>query len=139
MQFQVPQFIEVEDKVIGPFTFKQFIYLLGGAGMSYIIYQLIPSPFSYLLIVPVAGFSGALAYYKINERPFAQVVESWVKFNFSIKRYLWRKEAAPVKKEALEIEKMIGSAGAQKVTTPKLTAGKLKDIAWSLDIQENTK
>ena len=37
MQFQVPQFIEIEDKIIGPFTVKQFIYLVGGAGMDFII------------------------------------------------------------------------------------------------------
>ncbi|TSC80302.1 MAG: hypothetical protein G01um101429_152 [Parcubacteria group bacterium Gr01-1014_29] len=31
-QFQVPQFIEVEDKIFGPLTTKQFFYLLGGGG-----------------------------------------------------------------------------------------------------------
>jgi len=32
MRFEVPQFIEVEDKIFGPFTWKQFIYLMGGEG-----------------------------------------------------------------------------------------------------------
>ena len=27
MQYQVPQFIEVEDKIFGPLTFKQFLYI----------------------------------------------------------------------------------------------------------------
>ena len=35
MQFQVPQFLDVEDKIVGPFTIKQFIYLAGGVGMGY--------------------------------------------------------------------------------------------------------
>ena len=34
MMFSVPQFIDVEDKIIGPLTLKQFIYLAGGAGLS---------------------------------------------------------------------------------------------------------
>ncbi len=33
MRFEVPQFIDVEDKIFGPFTFKQFLYLAGGAGL----------------------------------------------------------------------------------------------------------
>ncbi|TSC61742.1 MAG: SsrA-binding protein, partial [Parcubacteria group bacterium Athens0416_74] len=32
MQFQVPQFIEVEDKIVGPLTFKQFVFIAGGLG-----------------------------------------------------------------------------------------------------------
>ena len=36
MQFQVPQFIEIEDKIIGPFTGRQFAFLLGGFGGGFI-------------------------------------------------------------------------------------------------------
>jgi hypothetical protein len=41
MRYQVPQFIDVEDKVIGPLTIKQFIYLAGGAGMCFVIFHFI--------------------------------------------------------------------------------------------------
>ena len=43
MRFQVPQFIEVEDKIFGPMTLKQFIYMAGGAGLSFLIYVLAKS------------------------------------------------------------------------------------------------
>jgi len=33
MQFNVPQFIETEDKLIGPFTLKQFLYLAAGGAL----------------------------------------------------------------------------------------------------------
>jgi hypothetical protein len=42
MQFQVPQFLDVEDKIIGPFTIKQFLYLAGGAGFAYLSWRYIP-------------------------------------------------------------------------------------------------
>ena len=42
MQFQVPQFIEIEDKIFGPLTFKQFIYLAGGVGASIVLWLYIP-------------------------------------------------------------------------------------------------
>ena len=42
MRFEVPQFIEVEDKIFGPFTWKQFIYLAGGAGAAVTLYLMLP-------------------------------------------------------------------------------------------------
>ena len=62
MQFQVPQFIEVEDKIFGPLTFRQAVYLVGGAGLSYVIYRFSPSLIiSIIPIVLIMALSGSLA------------------------------------------------------------------------------
>src|SRR3990172_12458701 len=53
MQFQVPQFIEIEDKIFGPLTFKQFIYVAGGAGACYLLWRVLP-----LLLPPPFFFGG---------------------------------------------------------------------------------
>ena len=42
MRFQVPQFIEVEDKIFGPLTLKQFLYTAGGAAVGFIIWSIFP-------------------------------------------------------------------------------------------------
>ena len=42
MRFQVPQFIEVEDKIFGPLTFKQFVYVTGGVGLAVILFLFLP-------------------------------------------------------------------------------------------------
>jgi hypothetical protein len=42
MHYQVPQFIEIEDKIFGPLTLKQFIYLAGGVGLCLIFFSLLP-------------------------------------------------------------------------------------------------
>ena len=77
MRFQVPQFIEIEDKIFGPLTLKQFIYLAGGGGISFVIYSIIPYIIVALFfIVPVMIFSVALAFYKINGKPFIFILES---------------------------------------------------------------
>nr|HPI66783.1 PrgI family protein [Candidatus Paceibacterota bacterium] len=70
MQFRVPQFIDIEDKLFGPLTFKQFIYLAGGAGLVFVIYKTIPLVFAIFLMIPVAGLAAALAFYKPNGKPF---------------------------------------------------------------------
>ena len=103
MQFEVPQFIEIEDKIFGPLTFKQFAYLAGGAGLSFIFYTLIPFPFSVLFVIPIAVLSLALAFYKVHGKPFVAVLESAIRFTLSNRLYVWkRKEASSEKKMRLQ-------------------------------------
>src|SRR3990167_10205356 len=132
MRFQVPQFIEVEDKIFGPLTFKQFIYVGGGAGICVILFLLLPKFLAIIIGLPIALFAAALPFYKMNDKPFINVVEAFVKYTLTNKVYIWKKEnKAPVAREA----------GADKpleqVYVPKLSESKLKELTWSLDIKEN--
>ena len=52
MQYQLPQFIDIEDKIVGPLTFKQFIYIAGGAGICFIAYRLLPFWVAVIVIPP---------------------------------------------------------------------------------------
>ncbi len=94
MQFKVPQFIDIEDKIFGPFTFKQFAYLAGGAGGLYISLKLLPFPFSIVIGFAFAGFGLALAFYKYNEKPFIHFVEAFVKYHLHSRLYIWQKKKA---------------------------------------------
>ena len=66
MRFQVPQFIEVEDKIFGPFTLKQFIYMAGGCGLSFVTYEFLPLLIALPLILVILAFSGALAFWQVT-------------------------------------------------------------------------
>ncbi len=90
MRYQVPQFIEVEDKIFGPLTFKQFIYLAGGGGLCLLFFTLLPIYLTVLLGLPVAAFALALAFYKVNGRPFIVSVEHAFGYFFGTKLYLWK-------------------------------------------------
>ncbi len=132
MRFQVPQFIEVEDKIFGPLTLKQFIYLLGGGGLSFIIYSFVGNlVISAFFIIPVVGFTLALAFYKINNKPFINVVEAAFNYYIGNKLYIWKH----VDKKITTVEE------AEKATSdfyvPKLSDSKLKDLTWSLDIKQS--
>jgi predicted membrane channel-forming protein YqfA (hemolysin III family) len=129
MQFEVPQFIEVEDKIFGPLTLKQFIYLAGGTGMSFALYKFLPFFFSVLIILPVMGLSVALAFYKKDGRPFISVMESGFKYLTGSKLYVWKKEENKKKKKKKE------TTITNQLNLPKLSDSKLKDLGWSLDIQ----
>ncbi len=130
MQYQVPQFIEIEDKIFGPLTFKQFVYVAGGAGMCFILYRFLPMPFSLLVILPLGGFAGALAFYKVNNRPFIDAVESAVRFYLGDKLYLWQK------KNKVSTPEEIAQIPKGGIYVPKLSQSRLKELTWSLDINE---
>lgn len=130
MRFQVPQFIEIEDKIFGPFTVKQFVYLAGGAGLCFILYHYLNFYIALFFIVPIASFSLALALYRVNNRPFILVVESAFKFFLTDKLYIWKKtDRKPEHKEE--------EVAPVSIYVPKLSDSKLKDLTWSLDINEN--
>ncbi len=131
MRFQVPQFIEVEDKIFGPLTFKQFIYLGGGAGICVILFIFLPKFLAILLSLPVAALALALTFYRVNDKPFINLLEAFFNYTLTHKLYIWRKEErTPTAKEATQ-------APLEQVYVPKLSESKLKDLSWSLDIKEN--
>ncbi len=134
MQFQVPQFIEIEDKIFGPLTLKQFIYLAGGAGASVAMWFYIPYKIiSILLIIPMVAFSVSLAFYKVNNKPFIDLVESAFYYVLGGKLYVWKKEQKkPTKKLSDDVEK-----AKSLVSVPRISESKLKDLTWSLDIKES--
>lgn len=135
MRFQVPQFIEIESKIFGPLTFKQFIYLLGGTGIIFILYVFLPFWLMIIFALPVGAFALALAFYKMNNQPFIKVVENALRFFSSSRVYIWKKE--PTVKPAVEAMKKEAPVG--QIFVPKLTESKLKDLAWSLNIKEKIK
>ncbi|MDQ5953162.1 MAG: hypothetical protein QG551_390 [Patescibacteria group bacterium] len=131
MRFQVPQFIDIQDKIFGPFTFKQFIYLLGGAGGAFVFYKVLPIYISIILIPIVVGLALALTFYKVNGRPFIDVLQSSVGYYTKKKIYIWKQRKAENKEQKTE-EKKAEITDLSRI--PKLTESKLSDISWSLDV-----
>ncbi|MBI4068168.1 PrgI family protein [Candidatus Kaiserbacteria bacterium] len=132
MQFQIPQFIEVEDKIFGPLTFKQFIYLAGALGSAFIAWRLFPLYIAIFVIMGVGGLGAALALFEWNGRPFILGLEYGFYYLINTKLYLWSHERKQKKaREALKENKKVA-----EVYVPRLSDSKLHDLAWSLDIKE---
>lgn len=139
MRFQVPQFIEIESKIFGPLTFKQFIYLAGGAGISFLIYASLPFFIAVMFIVPVGAFVIALSFYKVNNRPFIKVTESALRYFTAPKIYIWKKEKMRLPTTLDKMTSKQQERGVNPQYAPKLNKSKLKELAWSLDIKHNIK
>src|SRR6185295_3946960 len=98
MQFKVPQFLDIEDKIFGPFTFREFVYLVGGGGICFVIYQLVGFFWGLLPILLIGGLVWALIYYKPNNKPFINMLEAGSKYLFQDKLYIWKQRLVPKKK-----------------------------------------
>jgi hypothetical protein len=132
MQFQVPQFIEVEDKIFGPLTFRQFVYLGGGAGICYMLFRLLNIYVAIPFILGVGGFALALAFWQYNGRPFIIALENGFYFLVHPRLYLWNNKNKPVAKR---VDAQF-ALKPNEVYVPKLSESRLHELAWSLDIKE---
>ena len=132
MRFQVPQFIEIEDTIVGPLTLKQFLYLAGGAGMSVVAYNFLPFLIAVIVIAVIGSLSLALAFYKHNNKPFIDLLEAGVMFYLGEKLYIWKKKDRVITNNTQQAQP------PAQVYVPRLSDSKLKDLTWSLDISKES-
>ncbi len=139
MRFEIPQFIEVEDKVVGPFTWKQFLYIAGSGGLAFLFFTFLGSLsviIKIILSAPFVAVGLAFAFLKVNERPFIFYIESFFYYLISTKKYLWKKKDENLQNSSDEdFFANISQAKIEK-NIPQISKSRLKDIAWSLDIGE---
>ena len=92
MRFKVPQYIEIEDKIIGPLTLKQFVYLLGGGGILAILWFLLNLALFIIVAIPIVTFFLLLTFYQYKGRPLAHLIGPFVAYMIKPRLYLWKKK-----------------------------------------------
>jgi len=93
MQFQVPQFIDIEDKIFGPLTLKQFLYLAGAGALSFILFFALETPVWIGVTLILLIIAGALAFIKYNGRSMLATAGFLFRYLWFPKFYLWHYEA----------------------------------------------
>ena len=91
MQFQVPQFIEFEDKIIGPLTIKQFGYLAGAGVICFLLFSFLKTAFAVVVSIPIAALGLALAFGQVKGTPMPKYLAAMVGFALKPQLYLWKK------------------------------------------------
>lgn len=129
MQFSIPQFIDIEDKIIGPLTLKQFLWLLAGGSCLFVLWTLLPFGWFILAGLPVGGFFAGLAFYKYNGRPLSALISSMLAYLRKPKLYLFSKKKG-ARPSTITKDK---PKRAQKPKAKKKP--NLEEIAWRLDVE----
>ncbi len=138
-RFTVPQFIEVEDKIFGPLSLKQFVYLLGGGAGLFILYVFLPFVIFIFLGIPLAALAGAFAFLKVNNQPFITVAANAIAYYVGSRLYVWQKPAEPKKRIQELARAKEGLPTGPMLAVPKISEAKLRTLAWSLDVKRNVK
>jgi hypothetical protein len=122
MQYQVPQNIDLEDKIIGPLTLKQFLYLLAGGMLDYAWFTFFDTALFILIAIPTTLFALAMAFARIQDQPFPKFLGSLVIFILRPKILTWGKtpkikiiESKGVKKEKIIHPKATSESQIQKL------------------------
>jgi hypothetical protein len=105
-QFQVPQFIEKESKIIGPLTLKQFIYIAIAGGLSIIAFYSLPIFSSFLVLIISGGLAISFAFLEINGQPLDKTLLYALSFWQKPKKYIWKKEIETTTLDTSSIEKI---------------------------------
>lgn len=132
MHAQVPQFIDIEDRVVGPLTLKQFGYIAGGTVIVGIFYMFFQFYIVVLFAIPIMTLSLALAFFHINGRPFVYYLTAFLGYGIKQHIYAWKK---PMEEYDIFIQQK--TTEKQPLLLEKITEfaqTSLKKSGWSLNI-----
>jgi hypothetical protein len=91
MRFQVPQFIETETKLIGPFTLKQFLWVASGGSLIFLSFMALPSYIAFIISLPVGVIFGSLAFIKVDNMPLLNYIVYSIAYLINPKKYFFDK------------------------------------------------
>lgn len=90
MQYKVPQNIDQEDKILGPLTFIQFIYVLVGGGLILLAFSFFDLALFFLVAIPIAILTFAFAVVKIQDQPFSHFFMAFLVYLRQPKKRVWQ-------------------------------------------------
>ncbi len=130
MQFQVPQFIDTEDKIVGPFSLKQFGYVGAAAIVSAIFYFFAQTWLWVIVSIIFFGIAFALAFVKIEGRSFANVIVSAFYFYWKPQTYVWQPEHPVVHLTQEKIKAEAGRSALEEILAK--SAAKTRSVMKSV-------
>jgi hypothetical protein len=125
MLFNVPQFIDIEDKIIGPLTGKQLGWLGIGGVLIIIGWNVLDRSAFFVAAIFISAIFGGLAFYRPYNQPLIKFITSSIHFMFRPKIYVWRRNydnikpvrrAAVKKTEAIQPRKILNREKIGEIT-----------------------
>lgn len=131
MQFPVPQFTDVEDRIIAGLSFKQFGIVFAAGVLTFFVYSISKNLFATIAAGIFLGLPAlALTFGKLNGRPLYASAGNFVRFLFGAKKFVFQKQA---QEERVMPTAVVHEAPAPK--DPKTTAVKIKELNYLLQQQ----
>jgi len=100
MEYPIPQFIEREPKIVGPFTFHQLIFVALAGGACFILYFLVGKrSFASFIVIAIVLFGAALAlaFLRVGGYSLPVFLKNFFSFVIMPKIFLWQRKFIPPK------------------------------------------
>ena len=131
-QFVVPQFIDVEDKIFGPITTRQFLILLSAGLVLFIAFKLADTALFIFLAALIGGSALVLGFVKINGQAFHYFLLNIVQTIRRPSRRIWYKSFT--KSELQESIKSGKVAIVEAVVeVPRVSYNRLRDLSLTVN------
>ncbi len=131
-QFVVPQFIDVEDKIFGPITTRQFVILLVAGLFLFVAYKLSDTTLFIFLLSIIGGFALILAFVKINGQTFHYFLLNLFQTIRRPSRRVWQK--LDTKEELNLLRKSEKNVVVEKVSViPSLSYNRIRDLSLAVN------
>jgi hypothetical protein len=127
-QFVVPQFIDVEDKIFGPITTRQFVIMLSAALLLFIIFKLADTALFIFFLALIGGFALILSFVKINGQAFHYFILNIIQTMRRPSRRIWQKIYSKQ-----ELQEYITSGKVEVVEVvkeaPRMSYSRIRDLS----------
>ena len=110
-QFQVPQFIDREAKLIGPLTIKQTAFFVMGGVILFILWFILAKWLFFIIAPFLSVFFFLLSFLRVNGRPLVEFFFSFFSFFLSAQVFIWQKiehKEKTLEKKGQALEKYAG-------------------------------
>ncbi|MBX4191625.1 MAG: PrgI family protein [Candidatus Doudnabacteria bacterium] len=134
MQFAVPQFTDVEDKLIGPLTLKQFLIILATGAVIMFFYSILKlSVFFFFFAVPISLAGLAIAFGRFNGRPLYGYIPAFISYLSKPQVRIFRREEVVVNMSFKTVKKTEPLVQKKSLDEPR--ESRLRKLAYLLDKQ----
>ncbi|MDD5083870.1 MAG: PrgI family protein [Candidatus Moranbacteria bacterium] len=132
MLFNVPQYIDVEDKVAGPLTVKQLLWMIGMVAVLMILWNIYDPLAFFIAAVPVVCIFVALAFYRPYNQPLIVFIGNAILFIVRPKVYVWDRPTKVISAKKVKETPEAHIVSVQKV----VTADEVSRLAKIVDNQK---
>ncbi len=132
MHFDVPQYVDIEDKIFGPLTARQLGWLFALGAVIIGLFYTLETVYFYLSAVPIGIFFMVMAFVRPQGMPMNRFIGVIILFLFKPKIYIWKRgtDYRPTqKRKKKEISEVL-------IMKKKITQQELHNLAQTLDSEK---
>lgn len=133
MLFNTPQYIDIEDKIAGPLTAKQLMWMFGMGSALLVLWGIFDQMTFIISAIPVVVIFAAFAFYKPQGQPLIRFIIWGILFMFQSKTYVWRRDYEQKKKEKKTEEHGVSNLIIKKQEKQEILSRNIEDLSKTLD------